>query len=109
VDIPLNWQESHYLKSAPGDQVVVARKAKEDGSWYVAGISDEQARGVALDFSFLEKGNSYVVQLIQDSTDAHFDKNPTGMESKTISVKAGQKMKVWMAEGGGFVMKISQK
>jgi hypothetical protein len=31
------------------------------------------------------------------------------MESKTFSVKAGQKMKVRMAEGGGFVMKISQK
>lgn len=109
VYIPLNWEESHYLKSAPGDQVVVARKAKEDGSWYVAGISDEQAREVALDFSFLEKGKSYAVQLIQDSADAHFDKNPTGMESKSFSVKSGQKMNVRMAEGGGFVMKISQK
>lgn len=109
VYIPLNWEESHYLKSAPGDQVVVARKAKEDGSWYVAGISDEQAREVALDFSFLEKGKSYAVQLIQDSADAHFDKNPTGMESKSFSVKSGQKRNVRMAEGGGFVMKISQK
>lgn len=109
VYIPLNWEESHYLKSAPGDQVMVARKAKEDGSWYVAGISDEQAREVALDFSFLEKGKSYAVQLIQDSADAHFDKNPTGMESKSFSVKSGQKMNVRMAEGGGFVMKISQK
>lgn len=107
VDIPLNWQESHYLKSAPGDQVVVARKAKENGIWYVAGISDEQAREVELDFSFLEKGKTYTVHLIQDSQDAHFDLNPTGMESKSSSVKARQKMKVRMAEGGGFVMKLS--
>ncbi|AMQ55946.1 glycoside hydrolase family 97 protein [Algoriphagus sanaruensis] len=109
VDIPLDWEESTYLKSAPGGQVVVARKAKENGVWYVAGISDEQAREVELDFSFLEKGKTYTVHLIQDSKDAHYDLNPTGMESKSSSVKPGQKMKVRMAQGGGFVMKISQE
>lgn len=106
VDIPLDWEESHYLDSTPGDQVVVARKAKDGQTWYVAGISDEQSREVELDFSFLEKGKTYMAQLIQDTKDAHFDSNPTGMEAKELQIKAGGKMKIRMAAGGGFVMKL---
>ncbi len=106
VDIPLDWEESHYLDAAPGDRVVVARKAKESSTWYVGGISDEQAREVELDFSFLEKGKTYKAHLIQDSKDAHFDRNPAAFEQMEFQVKSGEKMKIRMAEGGGFILKM---
>ena len=106
VDIPLDWEESHYLDAAPGDRVVVARKAKESKTWYVAGISDEQAREVELDFSFLEKGKTYTAHLIQDSKDAHFDRNPAAFEQMEFQVKSEEKMKIRMAEGGGFILKL---
>lgn len=106
VDIPLDWEDSHYLDATPGDQVVVARKAKESETWYVAGISDELAREVELDFSFLEAGKTYTAHLIQDAKDAHYDRNPAAFNEKELQIEAGEKMKIRMAEGGGFILRL---
>jgi hypothetical protein len=108
VDIPLDWEESTYLNAEPGDLVIVARKSKDSSTWYVAGISDEQAREVSLDFSFLEKGKRYQIQGVQDAKDAHYDHNPTGIKTLDVEVKSGDHRKVRMAEGGGFVFKIKE-
>ena len=35
-DVALDWEESRYLLAEPGDYIVVARKAKDTGEWFVA-------------------------------------------------------------------------
>lgn len=106
VDMPMTWEESIVIKAKPGDYVVYARKDK-NGVWYVAGISDEEAREVTLDFSFLEKGKKYQAQWVRDSAEASFDQNPSAHDQSTTTVQNGKKLKVKMAKGGGFVMRIS--
>lgn len=108
LGIPLDWKESHYLDAAPGDQVIVARKSKDSSTWYVAGISDEQAREVQLDFSFLEKGRQFRAQLIKDAEGAHYDSNPTAIETLDWKLGPEDKLRIQMAPGGGFVVKIEE-
>lgn len=106
VDIPMTWKESIAIEAKPGDYVVYARKDK-NGVWYVAGISDEEAREVRLDFSFLEKGKKYQAQWVRDSAEASFDQNPGAHDQSITTVQNGKKLKVKMAKGGGFVMRIA--
>lgn len=107
VDIPMTWEKSIVLDAVPGDYVVYARKDK-NGIWYVAGISDEEEREIHLDFVFLDKGKKYKTEWVRDSKDASYDLNPAGHEQIPISVQSGKKLKVKMAKGGGFVMRISE-
>jgi glucan 1,4-alpha-glucosidase len=107
VDIPLDWKETKVLKAEPGDYVIYARQSKDEKTWYVAGISDENAREIELDFSFLEKGITYTGEWIQDSLDAHFDLNPEGMEKRESIIKSKDKQKICIAPGGGFILKLT--
>ncbi|HSJ68640.1 MAG TPA: glycoside hydrolase family 97 protein [Anditalea sp.] len=108
VDIPLDWKESIPLRASPGDYVVYARMAK-DGTWYVAGITDEEEREIELDFSFLSDDKNYKANMVIDSTDASYDQNPTGHQFNTQQVNKDKNIKIKMARGGGFIMKIIEE
>lgn len=66
-DVALDWEESRYLLAEPGDYIVVARKAKDTGEWFVGGVTDENRRTVTLPFDYLDPGKEYVATLYADA------------------------------------------
>jgi hypothetical protein len=106
VDVPLDWQETRILEAAPGDFVTIARKEKGSEDWYIGGITDENARECLLHLDFLSKGSNYVATIYRDGKNAHWDRNPESYLIENKKVRSGQRLKIPLAEGGGFAIRI---
>ncbi len=75
-DVAVDWSASRYLLAEPGDYVVVARKAKESGQWFVGGVTDENRRTLEFRLDFLEKDRTYTAKIYADAADAYYQTNP---------------------------------
>lgn len=104
ASIPTVFDSSKVLSGKVGEHIVMARR--KDGVWYLGGLTSWVARDVEVDFSFLGEGE-WEVALFRDGINADL----TGLDYKTesLTVKSGDKHKVYMAPGGGFAMIIKQK
>lgn len=107
-DVAVDWDESRYLAAEPGDYIVVARKAKGTGNWFVGGISDETAREIPISFDFLDKGKRYEAIIYADGKDAHYMDNPHSYTVTQKSVTAKSKMTLRLACGGGVAISLKE-
>lgn len=108
VDVPVEWSESRYLAAEPGDYIVIARKDKKSDSWFVGGITDENARTMEVVFDFLDKGKEYVAKVYADAKDADYATNPEAYVIYEGRVNAKSKTEIRMARGGGFAISIRE-
>lgn len=107
-DVAVDWDESRYLMAEPGEYIVVARKAKGTGEWFVGGVTNENGRTAELEMDFLDPAKSYVATLYADAPDADYRTNPQAYTIRTGKVDAKTKLKVAMAPGGGFAVSVRE-
>ena len=107
-NVAVDWDESRYLAAEPGDYIVVARKAKGTGQWFVGGISDENSREIAISFDFLDKGKKYEATIYADGKDAHYMDNPHSYTVTKQKVSSKSKMTLHLACGGGVAISIKE-
>ena len=102
--IPTVWDETEALDGKVGEYCIIARRAGD--VWYVGGMTNWDEREVEIDLSFLGEGNYAATEFV-DGPNA----NKLGRDflKKEIEVKGGSKLKVKMAQGGGFAMKIEKR
>lgn len=81
------------------DGVAYRFELKKGGTWYAAGITNAEARDYTLDTSFLG-GGSWKMEIFRDAEDA--DRNASNFVHEKRVVKAGDKMTLRLAQGGGF-------
>ena len=103
--VPTVWDDTVGLGGCPETYAAAARKAK-DGSWYASGLCNKEPREVSFDTAFLKDGE-WNAELFRDAQDCATE--PTHYVHETKSVKAGEKMTVWMAPGGGFTVRFSRR
>ncbi len=108
-DVAVDWDDSKVLLAEPGEYLAIARKAKGTNNWFVGGITDENARTMEIDFSFLDKGKTYEITIYKDAPTASWDQNPEAYVIEKKKVNAKTKLKVNLARGGGFAMSIFLK
>lgn len=108
VDVPVEWSESRYLAAEPGDYVVIARKDKNSESWYVGGVSDDNARTMPLSFDFLDADKEYIATVYADAKDADYATNPEAYVIYSGKVTAKSVTEIAMARGGGFAISIRE-
>ena len=102
---PVVWADTVGLGGCPRKFAAAARKAK-DGSWYAAAINSSEARDYTLDTSFLGSGK-WTMEIFRDAADA--DTVPTHyVHEQDKVVKAGEKIPLRMAKGGGFAVKFTK-
>ena len=102
---PVVWADTVGLGGCPRKFAAAARKAK-DGSWYAAAINSKDARDYELDTSFLGDGK-WTMEMFRDAADA--DTVPTHyVHERDKAVKAGEKIPLRMAKGGGFAVKFTK-
>ena len=104
VKVPVVWDDIKVLSAKTGDYLLLARRSGSD--WFVGGMTDWTPRQRELDLSFLPDGE-YVMDIFQDGINA--DKHAQDYKHVKKSVKAGDKMKIEMAPGGGWVARIIPK
>lgn len=103
-DVAVDWSESHYLMAEPGDYLIVARKAKKSGQWFMGCVVDEQQRSFEVPLQFLESGESYEATIYKDGADAHYKTNPKSYVIEKLTVSATDSLDISAAPGGGFAV-----
>lgn len=104
VRVPVVWDDLKVLDAKTGDYLLLARRSGND--WFVGGMTDWNRRQMELDLSFLPSGE-YSMEIFQDGINA--DKHAQDYKHLKSNVKSGDKLKIEMAPGGGWVAKISSK
>jgi alpha-glucosidase len=113
-EIPTTWDETKILAGKVGDYIVTARRKGED--WWIAGMTDWQAREVEFPVGILDEG-SYNEVFLGDGPNATnypsdyiLEKRITAFESSQYAMgETRMWLSVKMAPGGGFVIKLSKK
>ncbi|MBQ0077085.1 MAG: glycoside hydrolase family 97 protein [Bacteroidales bacterium] len=121
-DVAADWEESRYLAAAPGDYVVIARRPRQESlsgsardfsfgrdTWFVGGTTDENARTIEVDFSFLSPGTTYEAVIYADAPDAHYRTNPQAYTITRTELRSGDRLPLSMAPGGGFAIELRAK
>jgi len=89
------------LDGKMGEYIVTARRS--GNVWYVGGITDWTARDIEVDCSFLG-GKTYDATLFKDGANAH--RIGRDYKCESIRIKNDSKLKIHLAPGGGFALKI---
>lgn len=106
-DVPTDWEETRVLNGEVGDYVTIARRVRGGKDWYIGGITDEEARSVAFDLSFLTPGVKYTAEIYRDGDDADYrtdKRHSVAIEKRVLT--AGDKLDLRMAPGGGFAIRL---
>lgn len=94
--IPVSWDDTKVLQGAPGEYITTARRKGEE--WFVGTITNNNARTVKIDCSFLPKGKTFTAKLYSD--DATVATNTkVRVEEKRITASTVLEVKL-LASGG---------
>lgn len=104
ANIPTVWDETVALNGEVSKYVSIARRSGD--VWYVGSLTNWDARELELDLSFLGDG-SYKAEVFKDGVNA--DKAARDYKKEVIDVPSNKKVKIKMAPGGGYAMKIVKK
>ncbi len=105
-DVPVDWELSATLAGKIGDFVVVLRKDRDGPDWYLAAITDEEARSFDITLSFLPEGENFVAEIYADGEGAHWLHNPLPVAISTQAVDATSQLTLQLAPGGGQAIRI---
>ena len=93
------WDETRVLDGAPGSHIVIARRSGEE--WYVAAMTNTEARMVTIPTDLLEEGKRYTVTIFNDDPAVN---TRTKVSVKTITIKAGKSITLQLQPCGGATM-----
>jgi len=103
-DVALDWDETKVLEAEIGDYLTIARKAKGKETWFIGGITDENARTSIITLDFLNRNLQYEATIYSDAPDAHWERNPKAYQIKTQLVRHGDTLDIQLAPGGGYAI-----
>lgn len=105
VSLPVICDHTEVLSGEMGQYIVTARRNGE--TWYVGGLTNWTPRELEIDLSFLDAGCHYEATLLADARDA--DIKPEKYTLVRQSADSTTQLKIAMAPGGGFALKLSPK
>ena len=75
---------------------------------FVGGITDENARVLNLNLSFLDKKTKYHAKIFKDGKGANYKLNPYPIDIETIEINSNSNIKLNLAAGGGAAIIITK-
>lgn len=103
--VPNDFTKTIPLAGEIGEYYVVARKDRHSQDWYIGGVTNEYGRTVVVTLDFLENG-AYDADIYNDSADAHYRDNPFGIEISHKKLGRSDTLKLHLAPGGGFAIRL---
>ncbi len=92
------WDDTKVLEAKVGDYIVTARKSGSD--WYIGAMTDNDARNLKVNLSFLDKGE-YEIEIMQDGINA--DRAAIDYQHLKKRITQNTKIEIPMVSGGGWV------
>ena len=106
-DVPCDWEQSLLVDGQIGAFCVFARQERGGDEWFIGGINADEPRTVEVPLTMLEKGKKYRATIYRDGKRADWQTNPYDYVIETKTVQANKRLKIKMASGGGFAIKLS--
>lgn len=107
-DVALDWQKSVYLEAEPGEYITVARKAKDNGQWFVGNVTGKKDHIANLSLDFLDKGKTYMATIYSDAANAHYKNNPQAYVIRKMKCNSKTHLKIKAVEAGGFAISFKE-
>ena len=105
--VPADWHTTKVLDGAVGEYAVIARRDRNSDAWYVGGVTDENARSVAVDLGFLDADKTYTARIWQDGEGADgMGEDRHAMTVSKRTVRKGDVLDLAMARAGGFAIEL---
>ena len=98
-EVPVDWDDTRVVNAEIGDFVTIARRKGDN--WYVGSVTDENARAMTIDLSFLEPDKTYRARIYADAPESDFETNPTAYSIGEQQVTRGTILNAELARGGG--------
>jgi alpha-glucosidase len=105
-DVAVDWDETRVIDAKIGDYVIVARKQRGSDDWFLGAISDEEGRSFDVPLSFLGASGKYVAEIYADGPNAHWLTAPLEIAIAREDVTAASTLKVRLAPGGGYAVRL---
>jgi len=103
---PADWDETRVLDAQVADYILVARRKGDN--WYIGAMTDDTARTLSIDFSFLAEGKFTLTALRDGINTEHFAED---YKIETQVVQSSDKLTINLASGGGWagVIKLTEQ
>ncbi|NGP76641.1 glycoside hydrolase family 97 protein [Balneolaceae bacterium YR4-1] len=105
-DVSADWDRTEVLHAQIGDFITVARKDRYSEEWFLGSITDEEARTLNAELSFLEGGITYTAEIYADGSEADWDSNPMDIAISTKEVSSDSSLSLVLAPGGGQAVRF---
>ncbi len=104
-NLPTGWDETVITDAKVGEYIISARQKGND--WFIGGMSNWDERDVVVKFDFLSSGN-YKATICKDGINA--DRYAADyVIQKDFTIKKNDEMKIHMAPGGGFLIRLDKQ
>jgi alpha-glucosidase len=110
--VPTEWDETKVLSAAIGEHILVARRSGT--AWYVGAMTNWSARDLEVPLSFLGEGPStalgagtWEADIFRDGPNA--DRAAVDYAREKRAVGASDRLRIHLAPGGGFVIRLTKK
>jgi len=100
--LPTVWDTTIVMDGKIGEYIVTARKKGAD--WYIGAMTNWTARELEMDLSFLGPAD-YRATLCEDGVNA--DRYASDYTLTQKNLKRGERLRIRMAPGGGFVCRLA--
>jgi len=105
-DVAVDWDDTRVLAGDVGDYAVIARKQRDSANWFLGAVGDEQERRVDVALDFLDPGERYRAEIYRDGDAADYRTNPRDMVIEKRDLKAGDRLALRIAPGGGTAVRF---
>ena len=102
--VPTVWDETKVVNGEPSKYVTIARRHGDN--WFLGAMTNWDPRDMEIPLSFLGAGE-FEAQIFADGADA--DKVATSVAISKKQVKAGDKLTIHLAPGGGAAVIFTRK
>ena len=102
--VPTVFDETIALNGEVGEYITIARRKGD--TWFIGAMTNWTPRTLTIDLSFLGEG-SYEAVIFSDGVNA--ERNATDYKKETRTIKAGDKLNIRLAAGGGWTARITRK
>ena len=98
-NLKTTWDETRILDGTPGSHIVIARRSGEE--WFVAAMTNNEARTVTIPTNFLEDGKRYTVTIYNDDPTTN---TKTKVSVKSVAIMAGRSISISLQPSGGAAL-----
>jgi len=105
ASVPTTWDETNILDGKVGEYIVTMRQ--KGTNWYLGGMSNWTARNINIKFDFLDASGSYKTTICKDGVNA--DRYAADYILIKTTVKKNDEIKIHLAPGGGFLIRLEKQ